>query len=120
MSVNINNNSCITKEIKIVCCSCYFNNWKEIKKNENDDWKFDEFEIGKSFRKFFFIQKELFHCCYNCFTEYILSNPFTLNEKKSGMCIIKKFIGEYETLDEICESCLLYFIEKYEHVFNIV
>ena len=114
---------CLTKKIEIVTCSCFADKWKMIKENENDNWKFDEIENShscKTFRKNFFFEEKLFHCCYDCFTKQILLNPFQLNEKKSGICIMKKFIGEYTSLDEICLPCLLYFINNYSNCFNIL
>ena len=36
-----------TKSFKIITCSCYFFDWKKIKEEEDESWKFDDIEKGK-------------------------------------------------------------------------
>ena len=111
-----------TKDFKIVTCSCYFFDWKKIKETEDESWKFDDIEKGrKCFRKVFFSKSTLVHCCHDCFEKAVMLNPFVLNDDaESGFCILKRFLNAIGSIDEICNACLFFFVNKYENEFNVV
>ena len=111
-----------TKDFKIVPCSCYFFDWKKIKETEDESWKFDDVEKGRNcFRKLFFSKRTLFHCCHGCFEKAVMLNPFVLNDDDEvGFCIVKRFLNAIGSVDEICNSCLIFFANKYENKFNVV
>ena len=111
-----------TKEFKIVTCSCYFSNWKKIKETEDESWKFDEIEKEKNkcLRKVFIKHMILFHCCCNCLEKIIIENPFVIeNDSPAGHCIMKRFLNAIGSIDDICNSCLCYFVLNFESKFNI-
>ena len=103
-----------TKDFVIVTCSCYVYDWKKIKENDDDSWKFDEIGKGKKcLRKCFLQCKTLFHCCYGCFEKAVMLNPFTLDDEQRGFCIVKRFLNAIANFDEICNACLHYFVKNY-------
>ena len=106
--------------LTVICCPCYIAWWKEIKKVKDHSWKFTDIEKEKSVRKFFYAKNQLFHCCNTCLNGNIFLNPFTLNARKQGNCIMKRARGELSSLEEICDPCLLYFMREYQHLFTTI
>lgn len=113
-------NKCITNTVTIVCFKCFYQNWKEIRELQNDNWKFDEIENGKKcFRKLFFFLNKLFHCCHECFQAKISISSFQLGDEWKGYCIARKLLNEI-TVSQICEACILYFINVYSKNFKML
>ena len=108
-------------QIKIVSCQCYSEKWKNIKEKGDENWTFDEIENGKeSFRKMFVHNMKLFHCCNDCLENKIKENPFLVNEETlAGFCVVKRFLAAISSVDEICNGCLSYFINKFEDKFFV-
>lgn len=114
-------NKCITNTVTIVCCECFYQNWKEIRELQNDNCKFDEIENGKKcFRKLFFFLNKLFHCCHECFQAKISISSFQLGDEWKGYCISRKLLNEITDVSQTCEACILYFINVYSKNFKIL
>ena len=111
-----------TNQFNIVTCSCYYSNWKKIKDTNDESWKFDEIENGKkSFRKLFYKQMTIVHCCCSCFDKSIIMNPFILDENApAGYCIMKKFLNSGSSCDEICNACIYFFVDNFKEEFNFL
>ena len=53
------------------------------------------------------------NCCYSCFEKAVMLNPFVLDEDaKAGFCIIRKFLNAIRSCDEICNSCIFFFVNE--------
>lgn len=110
-----------TSDFKIVTCKCFIDAWKKIKRSGDENWNFNEINEGKNcFKKVFMPKRILLNSCYKCMEEIIVANPFLLDLDEKGFCIVKRFLSSKCNLEEICNPCLLFFIESYEHKFNIV
>ena len=111
-----------TSDLKFITCSCCYSTWKRIKETEDESWKFEEIENGrKSFRKFYFHKKTIVHCCYSCFEKAIIMNPFIVDkDAKAGFCIVKKFLNAYNSCEEICNACIIFFVSEFKNEFNYV
>lgn len=110
-----------TTDFDIVTCSCYNFIWMKIRRTKDECWKFDEIEEGrKSIKKLFHHKTTLFHCCESCLEKSIIMNPFTLSEKSQvGQCFMAKIRSLIKT-DDICNSCLWYFIENFKKEFIFI
>ena len=111
-----------TTDFIFITCSCYYSEWKRIKETEDESWKFDEIENGKkSFRKLYYRKKTIVHCCYSCFEKAIIMNPFTIKENANvGFCIVKKFLNAFNSCEEICNECIIFFVTEFKNEFNYV
>ena len=110
-----------TNDLDFVTCSCYYYDWKKIKETEDESWKFDEIEKGKkSFRKLYYTKKIIVHCCHSCFEKSIMMNPFILDEERAlaGYCIKRKFLNAINSCNEICNACILFFVNEFKNEFN--
>ena len=109
-------------QFTIVTCSCYYSNWKEIKETNDESWKFDEIEKGKKFfRKLFHKKMTIVNCCYSCFDKAIIMNPFILSAgAPSGYCIMKRFLNASSSCDEICNSCVMFFVNEFKDEFHFL
>ena len=71
------------KDTSVKCCKCYVDYWKLLRENTKKDlhFKFDySIEKVKSFRKYFYDDKTLFHFCIDCFGRIMTTVPFSLVE----------------------------------------
>ena len=112
-----------TNDFDFITCSCYYYDWKKIKDNEDESWKFDEIENGKkSFRKLYYSKKIIVHCCHSCFEKSIMMNPFILDEERAlaGYCIKRKFLNAINMCDEIFNACILFFVNEFKNEFNFL
>ena len=100
-----------TSDFTILTCECYYSNWKEIRKSNNENWKFDKIESGKkSFRKLFHQKMTIFHCCHSCFEKIVIMNPIVMNSNNAyGNCLKAKFVN-MQDCSVICDGCVLFFI----------
>ena len=61
--------------ISIICCDCYEDYWKNLRKSEESFKELDySIEKKKTFRKFFSEEKTLFHCCVDCFKKVFFNH----------------------------------------------
>ena len=111
-----------TNQFKIITCNCFYSIWKEIKDTNDESWQFDKIENGKkSFRKIFYKIMTIVHCCHSCFEKSIMLNPFILKDgSPSGYCIMKRFLNGINSCDEICNSCIIFFIEEFPSEFKFL
>ena len=105
-----------TSDFIIQTCSCYYSNWKEIRKNNDETWNFDEIEPGKkSFRKLFYQKGTIFHCCYSCFEKAIMLNQiFIKSDSSVGNCLKIKSMNMVDS-SQICNACMWFFIELFKN-----
>ena len=102
-----------TNDFTFITCSCYYHDWKKIKDNEDESWKFDEIEQGKkSLRKLFYQKKFVLHCCCSCFDKAIIMNPFVIEDENAiaGYCIVKKILNA-ASIEDICSACIFFFFK---------
>ena len=61
--------------ISIICCVCYEDYWKNLRKSKESVKEFDySIERKKTFRKFFSEEKTLFHSCVDCFKKVVFNH----------------------------------------------
>ena len=108
-----------TSNFTIITCNCYSYQWNKIKRNKDESWKFDDIENGKdSIRKLFHQKMSIFHCCKSCFEKSVMTNPFTVTSTTPvGYCLMFNVKGKV-SLDDICNSCIWFFIENFKKEFK--
>ena len=108
------------KSTSVKCCKCYVDYWKSLRERQSKEscFKHDySIEKVKSFRKYFCEDKTLFHFCIDCFKSIMVSIPVSLLDfemcfRQRGGCIAGILRGE-ETLENICDTCINFVIERF-------
>ena len=108
------------KDTSVKCCKCYVDYWKSLRENTKESlyFKFDySIEKVKSFRKYFYDDKTLFHFCIDCFSCVMSTVPISLVEfeirfRRRGGCIANVLMGN-ESVENICNSCINFVIERF-------
>ena len=105
-----------TSDFFILTCECYYSNWKEIRKLNDENWEFDKIESGKkSFRKLFHQKMTIFHCCYSCFEKIVMINPIVMNSNDAyGNYLKAKFVN-IRDCSQICNACVWFFITLFKN-----
>ena len=108
------------KDTSVKCCKCYVDYWKLLRENtkEYSYFKFDNsIKKVKSFRKYFYDDKTLFHFCIDCFSRVMSTAPILLVEFeicfcRGGDCIANALMGN-ESVENICNSCINFVIDRF-------
>ena len=110
----------------VKCCKCYVDYWKSIRelKGSNTVRHDDSIEKVKTFRKYFSEDKTLLYFCINCFQRVVVSIPLSvivseMRFRLRGGCVGYFLIGE-KNCDEICDSCIMFVVERYTNDFKNV
>ena len=113
-------------DISVKCCKCYVDYWKSIRKlkGSNIVQHDSTIEKVKTFRKYFPEEKILLHFCVECFQKVLLSIPprVVVSEMVShlrGGCVGYFMINE-KTCEEICDTCIMFVVERFSNDFVIV
>lgn len=96
--------------ISIICCDCYEDYWKNLRKSEESFKELDySIEKKKTFRKFFSEEKTLFHCCVDCFKKVFFNHRDDFSVINVGDYFRfgqynKHWTAEYSCLADILEG----------------
>ena len=113
-------------DISVKCCKCYVNYWKSIRelKGSNIVQHDSSIEKVKTFRKYFPEDKLLLFFCVQCFQRVMDTIPLSaivseMRSRSRGGCVGYYLIDE-KMCDEICESCIMFVVERFIYDFIIV
>ena len=116
----------VFNEISVKSCKCYVDYWKSLRqlKGSNSVQHDDSIEKVKTFRKYFYEDKTLLHFCVDCFQKVIVTIPLSaivseMRFRLRGGCIGYFLIGE-KNYDEICDSCVMFVVERFTYDFITV
>ena len=113
-------------DISVKCCKCYVNYWKSIRelKGSNTVQHDSSIEKVKTFRKYFPEDKLLLYFCIECFQKVLVTIPLydiisEMQHRLRGGCVGYFMINE-RLCDEICDSCIMFIVEKFNNDFVTV
>ena len=116
----------VFNEISVKSCKCYVDYWKSLRqlKGSNLVQHDDSIEKVKTFRKYFPEDKTLLYFCINCFERVMVTIPLfaivsEMRFRSRGGCVGYFLIGE-KNCDEICDSCIMFVVERFIYDFIIV
>ena len=96
--------------ISIICCVCYEDYWKNLRKSKESVKEFDySIERKKTFRKFFSEEKTLFHSCVDCFKKVVFNHQDDFSVMNVGDYFWfgqynKHWTSQYSCLGDIIEG----------------
>ena len=116
----------VFNDISVKCCNCYVDYWKSIRnlKGPNTIIHDNSIEKVKTFRKYFPQDKLLLYFCVECFQRALVSIPLSdvvsemINRSRGG-CVGYFLINE-KFCDEICDTCIMFVVEKFVNDFVTV
>ena len=113
-------------DISVKCCKCYVDYWKSIRKlkGSNTVEHDSSIEKVKTFRKYFPEDKLLLYFCIECFQRVLVSIPLSdvvseMLHRSRGGCVGYFLINE-KFCDEICDTCIMFIVEKFGNDFVTV
>lgn len=61
--------------VTVVCCDCYVDYWKNLRKLEDCVKEIDfSMEMKTRMRKYYSVEKKLFHCCVDCLKKVVFNH----------------------------------------------
>ena len=113
-------------EISVKSCKCYVDYWKSLRqlKGPNSIQHDDSIEKVKTFQKYFPEDETLLYFCVKCFQKVMVTIPLSaivseMRFRSRGGCVGYFLIGE-KNCDEICDSCIMFVVERFIYDFIIV
>ena len=113
-------------EISVKSCKCYVDYWKSLRqlRGSNSVQHDDSIEKVKTCRKYFPEDKTLLYFCVKCFQRVMVTIPLSavvseIRFRSRGGCVGLFLIGE-KNYDDICDSCIMFVVERFIYDFIIV
>ena len=113
-------------DTSVKSCKCYVDYWKSIRElnGSNTVHHDSSIEKVKTFRKYFPEDKLLLYFCVKCFQKVVVTIPLSviiseMRSRSRGGCVGYFLLGE-KNCDEICDSCIMFVIERFSNDFITV
>ena len=113
-------------DISVKTCKCYVDYWKSIRESKGSNMVQHDSSIEKvkTFRKYFSENKLLLYYCIECFQRVLVNVSLSdviseMQFRLRGGCVGYFLINE-RLCDEICDTCVMFIVERFNNDFVIV